>query len=446
MRYAAQLWYAALVGCVLATEAFGSPKAPVSKLTTLLQFHGGDAWTMQGALASYQGGVIGAGEGSNTVQLMQPPATPGGAWTETTLYRFTGQGGDGAYPRGVINVAGQIFGVTGGGGSTACANGCGTIYQLLPPATPGAAWTQNQLLVFNADDNGYFPVGALAAAGPTKLFGTTANAANDTVHPNGANTPVGGTVFRLTAPASGTGPWTQTVLHHFDAASLDGDTPYGGLTLAPSGVIYGTTFTGGRCNQGTVFSLTPPAPGATAWTETLLHEFGYTGAPGCDYGDGELPVAGVTLSGGTLFGTTRTGTSTGCGTAFAITLSNPVAYSKIYQFGQTASDGCSPQTRLRVSAAGILTGTTTYGGGAPVTAECSIGCGTIFKLTPPANGTGFYTETIVYAFQGGLDGSEPSTNLVSLPGALYAATAHGGFAADTTEPDYSSYGIFFKVK
>jgi hypothetical protein len=446
VRYA-QLWYAVLVGCVLATEAFGSPKPPVSKLTTLLQFHGSDAWTMLGALAPYQGGVVGVGEGSGTVQFMQPPATQGGAWTETTLYRFTGQGGDGAYPRGVISVDGQIFGVTDGGGSTACPNGCGTVFQLTPPATPGGTWTQTQLLVFKADDNGYFPAGALAHAGAKILFGTTANAANDTVHPNGATTPVGGTVFRLTAPASGNGPWTQTVLHHFDAASLDGDTPYGGLTLARNGVIYGTTFTGGRCNQGTVFSLTPPSRGGSGpWTETLLHEFGYTGAPGCDYGDGELPVAGVTLAGGVLYGTTRTGSSAGCGTAFAITLSNPVAYSKIYQFGQTAADGCSPQTRVRVSGTGVVTGTTTYGGGAPASTECGFGCGTIFRLTPPAGGTGAYTEQILYAFQGGLDGSEPSTNLVSLPGGLYGATAHGGFATDTANPDYVSYGTFFKVK
>jgi len=33
---------------------------------------------------------------------LTPPSEPGGSWTETVLYSFTGQNGDGAYPQSVL--------------------------------------------------------------------------------------------------------------------------------------------------------------------------------------------------------------------------------------------------------------------------------------------------------------------------------------------------------
>jgi uncharacterized repeat protein (TIGR03803 family) len=52
---------------------------------------------------------------------------------ETVLYSFTG-GADGAYPGGrlVRDTAGNLYGTTGGGGNTACTNGCGTVFKITP--------------------------------------------------------------------------------------------------------------------------------------------------------------------------------------------------------------------------------------------------------------------------------------------------------------------------
>ena len=60
------------------------------------------------------------------------PASPGGAWAETVLYRFTG-GEDGGYPDGlVLGASGALYGTTFGAGVKTCDNGCGTVFALRP--------------------------------------------------------------------------------------------------------------------------------------------------------------------------------------------------------------------------------------------------------------------------------------------------------------------------
>jgi uncharacterized repeat protein (TIGR03803 family) len=451
LRHLAGLPRVARAGALLLAGALGAATSPATaagpSLTPLLQFNGADGWNMTGHIVAYDRGILGTTGGDSNAVLLLPPATAHGSWTSTVLHQFNGQNGDGEYPQaGVALAGGLVFGSTSGGGNSACGHGCGTVFQLTPPATSGGAWSETLLASFAMDNNGYGPSDTVLPHGAATLYGTTLQAANDTVHPGGS-TPVGGLVFQLTKPASGTGPWTETVLYHFNAAAEDGDTPYGGLTLGAHGVLYGTTFTGGICNQGTVYSLTPPAKKGGAWTETRLHDFGNVGSGACDYDDGENPVAALTLVGSTLFGTTRAGGNGGggCGTAFAITPGTPVSYQFLYAFGQTSADGCSPATPVRVNSAGDIYGTTSLGGGAPSTAECSYGCGTLYELVKQANGT--YVNTILYAFQGGLDGSSPNTNLLgTLGGTLKGAAAHGGFATDTGEPNYESFGTLFQYR
>jgi hypothetical protein len=50
-------------------------------------------------------------------------------------------------------------------------------------------------------------------------------------------------------------PWVPVTLHSF-AGGLDGDTPYGGFTHGPGGILYGTT-SGGNDSSGTVFVINP---------------------------------------------------------------------------------------------------------------------------------------------------------------------------------------------
>ena len=77
--------------------------------------------------------------GCGTVFSLTPPASSGGAWTETMLHSF-GDGRDGAYPNGglVVGSGGVLYGntTTGGGGGVAgsgCGGeGCGTAFKLKP--------------------------------------------------------------------------------------------------------------------------------------------------------------------------------------------------------------------------------------------------------------------------------------------------------------------------
>jgi len=82
----------------------------------------------------------------------------------------------------------------------------------------------------------------------------------------------GGTVFKLSPPAKGQTAWTETVLYSFNKGGpgYDGVGPVAGLIADNQGALYGTTYEGDGTG-GVVFKLSPPAKGQTAWTETVLY-------------------------------------------------------------------------------------------------------------------------------------------------------------------------------
>ena len=74
----------------------------------------------------------------------------------------------------------------------------------------------------------------------------------------------------------------------------------------------------------------------------------------------------------------------------------------VYSF-KGGSDGVSPQAGLILDKNGTLYGTTS---GDDST------FGTVFRLVPPASGTGAWTETALYSFQGGSDGVKPLAGVI----------------------------------
>src|SRR5208282_2173298 len=81
------------------------------------------------------------------------------------------------------------------------------------------------------------------------------------------------------------------------------------------------------------------------------------------------------------------------------------------------SDGGFPDANVIFDAAGNLYSTTQSGG--------AFGHGTVFRLTPSTGGG--WTESVLYSFAGGSDGSEPFTGLIfDSAGNLYGTTAYGG--------------------
>jgi uncharacterized repeat protein (TIGR03803 family) len=122
--------------------------------------------------------------GCGTVFQLTPPSEPGGIWAESLLYSFTGVDGDGAYPVSAVTVGpdGTIYGTTQYGGSanagSPCSSygvtGCGTVFELVPPAAPGGAWTENILHSFTGlDGDGSQPMAGLLISPSGVLYGTT---------------------------------------------------------------------------------------------------------------------------------------------------------------------------------------------------------------------------------------------------------------------------------
>jgi hypothetical protein len=77
-----------------------------------------------------------------------------GTYTEKILYSFTGANGDGSQPwAGLIaDKLGNLYGTTMGGGQSGCSfnlsSGCGVVFELMPPTSPGGTWTEKVLYSF----------------------------------------------------------------------------------------------------------------------------------------------------------------------------------------------------------------------------------------------------------------------------------------------------------
>jgi uncharacterized repeat protein (TIGR03803 family) len=353
-----------------------------------------------------------------------PPSSGAGPWTETPLYAFTG-GSDGGYPGGglIFDAQGALYGTAQQGGS----GNLGVVLKLTPPASGAGPWTETVLYSFTGGSGGWSPSGGLIFDAQGALYGTAIFGGTT----GGACYNAGcGVVFKLTPPASGAGPWTETVLHAFTGS--DGSQPYSTLIFDAEGALYGTTSLGGTCAAekggcGVVFKLTPPSSGAGPWTETVLYSF--TGGS-----DGLWPASRLIFDAeGALYGAASAGgvvsgppNLLGNGVVFKLTPptsgAGPWTESVLYAF-PGGSDGAGPMQGVIFDAKGALYGATAGGG---VTATCNGGCGVAFKLTPPSSGAGPWTETVLESFRGA-DGYYPRTGLImDAKGALFGTTTSGG--------------------
>lgn len=270
--------------------------------------------------------------GCGTVFELSPPGNGSNSWTETVLYRFTGQS-DGAVPIGrlIFDGQGNLYGTANTGGdfsSKACRNSggvvtaCGVVFELSPPAVNGGAWTETVLHSFVGSDGSY-PNAGLSFDESGNLYGTTTAGGT----PCGA--PGCGVVFELSPPLQSGSEWTYAVIHEFTGGS-DGNLSFADLTLDASQNLYGTTCAGGDSGGGgVVFELSPPLQQGGDWTETTLFSFPI---PGC-------PHAGVVFdSASNLFGTTSGGG--GFGTVFELSPSSNGMWTEtpVYSFQSLSAD------------------------------------------------------------------------------------------------------------
>ena len=213
------------------------------------------------------------------------------------------------------------------------------------------------------------------------------------------------TTFTLsdTSSAYGVGTYDPPLtLATFSGAN--GANPTGDLISDAAGDLFGTTFSGGADEDGTVFEIVKS-------TDALITLATFTGANGAN------PLGSVTSdAAGDLFGTTASGGADGDGTVFEIVKSTG-ELTTLATF--TSANGRLPFGTVISDAAGDLFGTTEVGGGANE--------GTVFEIV---KSTG---ALITLATFTGANGANPAGSLtIDAEGNLFGTTEEGGADDDGT--------------
>ena len=418
------------------------------------------------------------------VVLLLCPTQSLAQYSETTLYSFcelahcpTGGNIGGAF---VADPQGNLYGTSDTGG----VYDLGTVYELSPLPGGGAPWTNTVLYSF-------CPQGPPCADGNSPQSGVIRDAAGNLY----GTTEVGGsrfnqgTVFELSPPPGGNGPWTETVLYEFCANDncVDGNQPLGGLTFDSHGNLYGTTTAGGPHGQGVVFELSPSGggqwtysilygfcaqqgctdgrtpqfgslvfdasgniygatqgggsqnygtvfkltPSGGSWTESVLHSF--CSAANCT--DGVEPIGGIVLDPhNNIYGVTPEGGTLNLGVAYELSLSGGSWTQTILQnFCENCTSGYYPQQTMILDANGNLYGNTSKGG--------TLAKGVAFELSP--SGGGRWAETVLYNFcsvGACLDGEYPNgPMLFDAQGNLFGVTGDGGQYGGATAYELSPH-------
>lgn len=222
---------------------------------------------------------------------------------------------------GVVQYGGYLFGTAYGGGIY----GGGTLFRLT--TTYPSTFTIN----YNCVDIGG-PNSNLTMSGGT-LYGTTGQ----------------GAIFAISVNANTKPSWITN-------SSGDGQAPSGGLLLF-NNALYGTAASGGSGGQGVVFKVNADGTG-------LTNLYSFSALVANTNKDGAKPYGGLVLSGNVLYGTTSSGGRGGQGTVFGLN-TDGTGFTNLYNFSALASktnqDGASPRSTLVLSG-NILYGTTYSGG------------------------------------------------------------------------------------
>jgi hypothetical protein len=299
-----------LLVAALSTAAVANPAAGAS-FTTIYTTTSGPPVALAAAGETLYGTVL--SPYCYSVYELQPPANSGSAWTFTTIYTFTGSGGNiaCALTGPVVGAHGDLYGVY----AQDAEDSTPVMYELQPPAAPGGAWTESVALssdllgpelpsLVKGPDGSFY---GLSAGGLVQLFPPAepglpwsgvllwAIGSCETgfgrsgplvVGPDGSVYGVNdlplcypnskGNVFQLTPPVAPGGPWNYQVIHNFEYADKLGN-PYS-LALGEDGTLYGATLGSGAGTgvpgDAAVYQLQPPTSGSGEWTYTVLKNFG----------------------------------------------------------------------------------------------------------------------------------------------------------------------------
>jgi uncharacterized repeat protein (TIGR03803 family) len=203
---------------------------------------------------------------------------------------------------------------------------------------------------------------------------------------------------------------TFSVVHTF-TGNPDGAEPFQSSPLILNGALYGTSLFGGLSDNGTIFKLDRTGK------VTVLYNF--TGGTDGGVPDGTM----IADTKGNLYGTTNNGGDPDCGGCGVVYRFNKNGLKVLYSFTGGA-DGAFPQGVV-MDTAGNLYGGTYQGGGA-----CD--CGVIYKIDTSGH------QSVLHTFTGGADGGSPNGFVsVDSAGNVYGAALTGGTSG--------CCGVVFKI-
>ncbi|MDA3893547.1 MAG: PKD domain-containing protein, partial [Salinivirgaceae bacterium] len=265
---------------------------------------------------------------------------------------------------------GKLYGLTSSGGI-----GNGVIFEF-------DTITEDYTIKFEFDnDKGIAPYGSLVKAPNGLLYGLTSG--------GGANS--SGVLFEYN-------PYKNRYKKVFDFYSSFGANPYGSLTLANNGKLYGMTNSGGS-GSGILFEF-------DIKTGIVNKKFDFAGLSGINpYGDLMLAQSGK------LYGMTYGGGVSSSGVLFEYTAGDDTIYVKVEFDGSTG--GGFPYGSLMQTSGGNIYGMTSAGG---------TGYGVVFEYD------GNVTNTIKFSFPPSENASAPTGTLMEdSNGKLYGLAPEGGF-------------------
>jgi uncharacterized repeat protein (TIGR03803 family) len=258
---------------------------------------------------------------------------------------------NGSFPGGLVqNSNGDFFGIM----QTDGAGIYGTVFKL---TTEGQLTTLYNFCAQSNCSDGAYPNG-LTLGADGALYGTTSEGGVTGCGYQGGN--YCGTIFRITQDGR------FATIYDFPAGSANGWEP-GALIQASDGSLYGSTFTGGANDEGTIFRF---AAGKLTTLYNLCSQSDCT-----DGSDGAIFVQGTD---GNFYGTTPGGGgSCGCGTIFSMTPTG--ALTTLHTFENT--DGAEPIGLVQATDGNFYG--STQAGGKSKDAYCAeiSGCGTIFRFS-----------------------------------------------------------------
>jgi uncharacterized repeat protein (TIGR03803 family) len=242
-----------------------------------------------------------------------------------------------------------------------------------------------------------------------------------------------GTIFQLNP--SGTG---YIVDHFFTGAKTDGNDPrHSAMTLVGT-VLYGTTLTGGKHDNGSIFSINDDG---TLYSSPLVFDFPASAANNA----GDQPHSCFFAAGSLLYGMTsqggHNGGTTGDGTIFSFDTSS-ATYTRLHSF--SGSDGTDPHGQPILDPDGkTLYGMTREGGSANVGVVFSFGLKkqklkVLHHFACPGNNTPMCIDAS--------DGATPDHGtLVQNNSTLYGLTTYGGKYGNGALFSIHTDGKHFKI-